>query len=341
MTDIRIGLVGAGQWGKNYVRNLASLGVLGAICDASQERLDSFKADYPGLHLTTSVDELAAQDDITGVVVATDTQHHFPVAHKLLAASKSCLVEKPLTDSPQSSAQLCELAEGSGLTLMVGHILLYHPAVERIKRMLESGELGELHYISMIRAKLGMVRKYENVMWSFAPHDISVAQYLLGTAPESISASGASFVTPGIQDVTQLTLNYPGGSWVSITSNWLDPERTTLIKVIGSKAMAVFNDGNKEAPLTVYDAGVDWDALGSETGSTIKLRSGEAQAVQLDPAEPLKRECEEFVRCIRERATPRSSGRQGLENIRILAAADESLRSGGAAVAFTGSTMGQ
>jgi predicted dehydrogenase len=334
MTDISIGLVGAGQWGKNYLRNLAALGVLGAVCDSSQERLDSFAAEYPDLRLTTSVDDLAAIENIAGVVVATDTQHHFPVAQKLLSAGKSCLVEKPLTDSPQSARELCEFAESNGLTLMVGHILLYHPAVEHIKGMLDRGELGELQYISMVRAKLGTIRKYENVMWSFAPHDISVAQYLLGEAPQTVSAAGAAFVTPGIEDVTQLTLGYPGGRWASITSNWLDPERTTLIKVVGSKASAVFNDGNKEAPLTVYDSGVDWDALGSETGSAIKTRSGDTQAVQLPAGEPLKRECEEFVRCIAERAVPRSSGRQGYENVQILAAADESLRSGGAAVSF-------
>ncbi|MDQ3023465.1 MAG: Gfo/Idh/MocA family oxidoreductase [bacterium] len=344
MTDIKIGLVGAGQWGRNYVKNLAALGVLGAVCDSSSERMDAIAADfpeeqYPDLRFTCKVDELAAMDDIAGCIVATPTEHHFPVAHKLLSAGKSCLVEKPLTDSPETSRELCEVAEANGLTLMVGHILLYHPVVEHIKGMIERGELGEVQYISMVRAKLGTIRRHENVMWSFAPHDISVAQYLLGSAPQSVSAVGASYVTPGIEDVTHLTLNFPGGKMASITSSWLDPERVTLIKVVGSQRSAVFNDANKDAPLTVYEKGVDWDSVASD--GPVKLRDGAGEHPPIAAGEALLAECVEFVRCIREKATPRSSGRQGLENVSILATADQSLLSGGATVQLGAAQLAQ
>jgi UDP-2-acetamido-3-amino-2,3-dideoxy-glucuronate N-acetyltransferase len=345
MSDIKIGLVGAGQWGKNYVRNLAQLGVLGAVCDTSVERLAGFAAEYPDAYFTTDLAELAARPDIAGCIVATPTEHHFHVAHTLLTAGKSCLVEKPLTDAPETARELCERAEAGGLTFMVGHILLYHPAIEHIKGLLERGELGDVYYIAMTRAKLGTIRRHENVMWSFAPHDISVVQYLLGDAPATVSASGASFVTPGIEDVTQLSLTFPGGTMASIVSSWLDPERVNLIKVVGSKASVVFNDVSKE--LTLHELGVDWESysvgaaasrpadggkLPPPLGSSIPVRSGDSRKIELDPAEPLRRECEEFVRCIRERAAPRSSGRQGYANVQILAAADESLRRGGATV---------
>jgi UDP-2-acetamido-3-amino-2,3-dideoxy-glucuronate N-acetyltransferase len=338
MTDIRIGLVGAGNWGRNYVKNLAALGVLGVVCDASSARMDAVaadypEADYPDLRFTCKVEELAAMDDIAGVVVATPTEHHYNVARTLLAAGKSCLVEKPLTDSPETARELCELAEAKGVTLMVGHVLLYHPAVEALRGLIESGALGDVWYVSAVRAKLGVIRRHENVMWSFAPHDISVVQYLLGEAPVSVRAVGASYVTPGIEDVTHLTLNFADGKSASITSNWLDPERTSLIKVVGSKAMAVFNDNNKEAPLMLHYKGVDWEQHAQPGGGgPIPLRNGEGEAVPLTAGEALRKECEEFIRCIGEKDTPRSSGRQGLENVSILAKAAESLKQGGATV---------
>jgi predicted dehydrogenase len=335
MTNTRIGLVGAGQWGKNYVRNLAAIGALGAVCDASAARLDDLREANPGVHFTTSVDELAAMDDIAGVVVATDTLHHYPVASKLLAAGKHCLVEKPLTDSPETALDLCQTAEANGLTLMVGHILLYHPVVEHIKGMIERGELGDVYYITAIRANLGTIRRHENVMWSMAPHDISVAQYLLGEAPERVSAAGQAFIQqdPPIEDVTNLTLHFPGGKLASITSSWLDPEKVRLIKVVGSERMVVFNDMDPRYPLQVHEKGVDWEQFSEPVaGSSVKVRSGDVHTPFVEPAEPLKQECLEFIRCIETGDTPRSSGRQGYANVRILACADDSLRQGGASV---------
>jgi len=201
-----------------------------------------------------------------------------------------------------------------------------------MRALIERGELGDIQYISMIRAKLGTVRRHENVMWSFAPHDISVAQYLLGESPESVNAVGHCYVTDDIEDVTHLTLNFAGGRMASITSSWLDPERVTLIKVVGNRRMAVFNDADKEAPVTVYDKGVDWDSVAAD--GPVKLREGGVDKPQLESGEALKRECEEFVRCIARGATPRSSGRQGYENVSILASADASLRHGGEKVAI-------
>jgi predicted dehydrogenase len=333
----RIALVGLGNWGRNYLRNLASLGSLAGVCDMNPKSLEAAARDFPQAQTFSSVEALAAADDIDGAVVAVPTPHHYSVAKALLAAGKHCLVEKPLCDSAAGALELCELAEGSSLTLMTGHILLYSPAVEHIRGMIDRGELGELYYISCTRTNLGAIRTSENAMWSLAPHDISIVQYLLGAEPQRVSATGHAFVQKDAQihDMTTLTLYFGDGKMATITSSWLDPEKTRLIKVVGSKKMVVFDDMDPRYQLQIHEKGVDWEAVASgEVGaaSFLKVRSGDVHIPFVKPTEPLKAECAEFVRCIQTGASPRSSGRQGYANVRILACADDSLRGFGAPV---------
>jgi predicted dehydrogenase len=333
----RVALVGLGNWGRNYLRNLASLGSLAAVCDMNPKSLEAAGRDFPQAKQFTSVDELCASADIDGAVIAVPTPHHHSVAKALLSAGKHCLVEKPLCDSAAGALELCELAESKGLTLMTGHILLYSPAVEHIRGMIDRGELGELYYISCTRTNLGAIRTSENAMWSLAPHDISIVQYLLGAEPERVSATGHAFVQKEqqIQDMTQLTLFFADGKLATITSSWLDPEKTRLIKVVGSKRMVVFDDMDPRYQLQVHEKGVDWDAVSGDSvgaASFLKVRSGDVHIPFVKPTEPLKAECAEFVRCIQTKAEPRSSGRQGYANVRILSCADESLRGFGAPV---------
>ncbi len=332
MADVRIGLVGAGTWGKNYVRNLAAIGVLHAVCDANEKVLEQIKAAHPTVKTTTNLDDLCAMDDLSGVVVATHTPNHHPVAKKLLEAKKHCHVEKPLTDSPEKSLELCEIAEANNLTLMVGHILLYHPVVQHIQGMVERGELGDIYYINCIRTNLGTIRRNENVMWSMAPHDISVVQFILGQNPDEVSATGGAFVQTeaAICDVTNLTMHFPDGKLSNITSSWLDPEKVRLTKVVGSEKMVVFDDMDPRYKLSVHEKGVDWKQFNEQQSSSfLKVRSGDVHIPFVKPTEPLKAECLEFVECIKTGRTPLTSGRQGHANVCILSAADKSLASHG------------
>jgi len=333
---VRIGLVGVGNWGKNYVRNLAGLSALHAVCDTDETRLSDIARAYPGVKAAASVEELCQGSSIDGAIVATDATSHYAVAKQLLAAGKHCLVEKPLTIEPETALELCELAERNGLVLMVGHILLYHPAVEYIRAMIERGELGEVYYITAMRTNLGVIRRNENVMWSLAPHDVSVVQYLLGGDPSMVSATGQAFVQPeqGVHDVTYLTLHFPDRRIASIISSWLDPEKVRLIKVVGSERMVVFDDMDPRYTLQVHDKSVDWQQFNEPAqGSSLKVRTGAVRIPFIRQTEPLRAECEEFVRCIRTGDSPRSSGRQGYANVRILACADESLRQHGMPIA--------
>jgi len=332
----RIGIVGVGRWGKNYVRNLATLRALYAVCDINSDELEWARTQQPNLRSVADVRELADMAELEGAVVATPTPNHYDTARVLLEAGKHCHVEKPLTDSPDAARELCEIAQANGLILMVGHILLYHPAIEYIKGMIERGEFGEIYYICAQRANLGQIRRHENAMWSLAPHDISVVQYLLGANPISVSATGRAFVQTNeqIHDVTHLTLHFDGKQFASITSSWLDPEKLRLIKVVGSERMAVFDDMDARYKLQVHEKGVDWDQfLEPVAGSSLKVRSGDISIPFVRPTEPLRAECEEFLRCIRTGETPRASGSQGYANVRILACASESLRQQGMPVA--------
>jgi predicted dehydrogenase len=333
---LRIGLVGTGAWGRNYLRNLAGLGALAAVCDTDERRLAEVRASFPSVAVCSSVAELLAQN-LNGAVVATHTPQHYPVAKELLAAGLHCHVEKPLTESVEQALELCELAESQHLVLSAGHILLYHPAVEYIKGMLERGELGEVYYINAVRANLGAIRTHENAMWSLAPHDISVVQYLLGEEPDSVSATGRAFVQAqaGIYDVTHLSIHFPSGKLASVTSSWLDPEKVRQIKVVGSKCMVVFDDMDPRYKLQVHDKGVDWEQFNeASSASALKVRSGDVHIPFVKPTEPLRAECEEFLRCIRTGGTPRTGGRQGLTNVQILAAGQRSLGLNGQPVAI-------
>ncbi len=330
-----VGLIGAGTWGKNYVRNLSALGALHAVCDQNEPALAWVKAQFPQVRVCHTVDELLALDQLNAAVIATHTPEHYPVAKRLLEAGKHCLVEKPLTQTVQMAEELCAIAETNGLQLMVGHILLYHPVVQYLKGMLDRGEMGDVYYMSAVRANLGQIRRNENAMWSLAPHDISVVQYLFGAEPKHVSATGQAFVQheAGIHDLTYLTLFFGDGRIANITSSWLDPEKVRLIKVVGSKQMAVFDDMDPRYMLQIHDKSVDWNQFNEPVqGSALKVRTGDVHIPFIKPSEPLKEECQDFIRSIETGTPPRASGRQGYANVRILSAADESLRQGGAPV---------
>jgi predicted dehydrogenase len=330
---IGVAVVGAGGWGKNHVRNFASLrgAQLRWVCDVSAEALAPVARTWPEVRTTSSLDDVLADERVRAVVIATDAPSHEGIARRVLESGRDALVEKPLTLSATSSAALCEIAQRGERILMVGHLLLYHPAVTRLRQLVTSGELGEVLYVASQRTNLGVVRRDENAWWSLAPHDLSVAGYLLDAEPESVSASGGVFLQPerGIEDVVFATVRYAGGKLAHVHVSWLDPHKTRRLTVVGTKKMAVFDDASPDMKLTLFDKGVEPPpkALTYEQG--VRIRTGDIVVPALEMAEPLKRECESFLRAVRTREQPLADGKSGHAIVRVLEAGQRSLREAG------------
>ena len=332
-------VVGAGGWGKNHVRNFAMIpqADLRFVCDRDERVRRLMTAAYPGTKAVEDVEEVVADPAVSAVVVATDAPSHFELAELALRHGKDVLVEKPLCLSGEKAAYLCELASTRGRILMVGHLLLYHPAVERLKSLLDAGELGDVLYIYAQRVNLGVVRSEENAWWSLAPHDISVANYLFGASPRSVSATGSCYLQSdrGIEDVVFATLHYAGGRMAHIHVSWLDPHKTRKLTVVGDKKMAVFNDTSPDQKLAIFDKGVEPPATVSyEEG--MRVRTGDIRIPALKMVEPLRRECDAFLRAVRTRKSPVSHAQSGLDVVRTLEAGALSLARRGALVELGG-----
>ncbi len=323
-----LAVVGAGGWGRNLVRNYADLpGVeLRYVCDKSQAAREAAARAHPRVRAVEDLAPVLADREVRAVVVCTDAPSHHEVALAALRAERDVFVEKPLTLSAQTSEELCRAATASSRILMVGHLLLYHPAVEMLRNIIEQGELGDVLYVYAQRLNLGVVRRDENAWWSLAPHDISVANYLLGDVPASVTASGGTFLQRerALEDVVFATLHYPAGRLAHVHVSWLDPHKTRRLTVVGSKKMAVFDDASADQKLVLFDKGVEPPAtLTYEEG--VRIRTGDIRIPALRMVEPLRRECEAFVRAVRTRETPRASGVSGLAVVRALEAGSRSL----------------
>lgn len=288
---------------------------------------------YPSVSVVSELPILLEDPAVDAVVVATHAPSHFEVSEAALRAGKDVFVEKPLCLSGDQAAALCGLAEQSGRILMVGHLLLYHPAVERLKGLIDDGELGDVLYIYAQRVNLGVVRQEENAWWSLAPHDISVANYLLGSSPEAVSATGSCYLQSGrgIEDVVFATLHYPDRRMAHIHVSWLDPHKTRKLTVVGDKKMAVFDDTSADQKLAVFDKGVEPPAtLSYEEG--VRIRTGDILIPALKMAEPLRRECLCFLEAVRTRRAPVADGASGLHVVRALEGGSRSLAEGGARI---------
>ncbi|MGA2670025.1 MAG: Gfo/Idh/MocA family oxidoreductase [Dehalococcoidia bacterium] len=314
-----IAVVGCGYWGKNLVRNFAELGALRAICDSNSEVLSKLAALYPNVKGETNLDAMLTDKEIKGVVIALPAALHYPAARQALLADKDVFVEKPITSKSSEAQELVELAEKRKCILMVGHLMLYHPAVHILKRHIQSGDLGEIYYLYSTRVNLGQVRRDESALWRLAPHDISLFLYLLEDFPEVVSAQGISYIQPHLEDVVFITLQFRPNVLAHIHASWLDPHKIRQLTIVGSKQMAVFDDMEPEHKLKIYDQGVvdNRDKLASPSG-TLALRSEGVFLPRVDLAEPLSLECRHFLECIKNRSTPLSNGKQGLEVVRIL-----------------------
>lgn len=321
-----IAVVGMGYWGKNLARNFHELGALHTICDTSPAVEKEWKAKFPDVRFTQDFGHVLADPGIRAVALATPAVTHYGMARTALEAGKDVFVEKPLAIKVEEGRALVDLAGRLGRVLMVGHILRYHPAVIALGRLISSGDLGQIQYLYSNRLNIGKIRTEENILWSFAPHDISVMLALLGEMPMSVACQGGGYLNPLVMDVTTSEFAFPSGVRAHIFVNWLHPFKEQRLVVVGSQKMAVFDDTAKNK-LVLYPHKVEWK---DRVPTAVKA---EAEVVPLDASEPLKEECRQFIACLDSRAAPVTDGAEGLRVLTVLDACQRSLASGGGTVA--------
>lgn len=302
-------VVGAGRWGKNHIRTLAKMGSLGGIVDTNGECLAGLCAEYavPGFREL----EQAVEHGFDGYVVATPAETHYPIGKMLLERGLNVLIEKPMTLRSEHSAELVVIAERTGASLMVGHLLLFHPAIRKLKEMLECGKIGRLYYIYSNRLNLGTVRTEENVFWSFAPHDISVFDYLIGSSPVTIEAKGSKFLQDQIYDVTITQLAYPGNIHAHIFVSWLHPFKEQRLVLVGSKGMLSFDDYSEEKNILYYNKRIDWD-----NGKPVKVEEPD-EIIDYERGLPLDEELIYFIEHM-DSKIEYADGKTGHEVVRVL-----------------------
>jgi predicted dehydrogenase len=300
----RVAQVGLGQWGKNLVRNFDQLAELVWLCDIDDERRAQAAQSYPSAQVTSSFDDVLADESVEAVVVATPVPTHYELARRALEADKHVFVEKPPAMRGAEMEELCELAEERDRVLMPGHLLLYHPGVQKLKEIVDSGELGEVLYVYGNRQNLGTFRTNENALWSLGVHDLSVLLYLIEEEPSEVRAHGNAFLSRGVEDVVFCYLRFPSGKMAHMHLSWLDPHKIRRITVVGNERMAVFDDMERERKITVYD---NW-----------RTRTGDIYSPTVDATEPLQRECEHFLRLVAGEGAPHKAARDAIPVVRAL-----------------------
>ena len=322
---VRIGVVGLGYWGPNLARNFASLPgcELAYCCDSSQDARARLEPMFPGARFTAQLSDLLEDGALDAIAVATPVPTHATLAQRVLEAGKHCFVEKPLAQSVSDAERAVQAARECGRVLMVGHLLEYHPGVQQLKELTDSGELGDrIYYIYGNRLNLGKLRADENALWSLGAHDVSVVLYLADEEPSEVAAHGESYVRGAVEDVVFCFLRFPSGLAAHLHLSWLDPHKERRFTVVGSRRMATFDDMAIEGKLTIYDKGFDEDARGYGEYIT---RSGYSYSPRIPNVEPLRVECEHFVECVRTGARPRSDGESGLRVVGVLERLQQSL----------------
>jgi predicted dehydrogenase len=325
--ELRVGVVGLGYWGPNLARNLAAIPgcELAWLCDASEPVRERVAPSFPAARTTAELSDLLADAALDAIVLATPVPSHAELALAVADAGKHCFVEKPLATTAGDAERAVQAFERAGRTLMVGHLLEYHPAVARLKELVDGDELGDLYYVYGNRLNLGKLRADENALWSLGAHDVSVALHLIGEEPIECQARGASFVRAGVQDVVFCYLRFPSGVVAHLHLSWLDPHKERRLTVVGARRMATFDDMLIEGKLTVYDKGFDED---TRSWGEYIARSGDIFSPRVPNVEPLRVECEHFVHCLRSGERPRSDGHSGLRVVRVLELLQRSLEQG-------------
>lgn len=317
-----IALVGIGAWGANILRNLNDLGVLHTACDTNRDILAQHEKNYAGVCFCTDFDQILGDAEITAVVIATPAATHYELSKQALLAGKDVFAEKPLALKLEEGQELATIARNSEKILMVGHILRYHPALTKLQEMIAKGDLGKLQYIYSNRLNIGKLRTEENILWSFAPHDISVLLALLDEDPVKITATGGAYLSENVYDTTLTAIEFKNGAKAHIFVSWLHPFREQKLVVVGSKTMAVFDDLTQEK-LFIYPHEVEW-----KDGKEPVAKKNDFQPIEIEKDEPLRRELAHFIQCTLRRITPMTDANEGLRVLKVLQAAEHSLRTG-------------
>lgn len=332
---LKMGVVGCGYWGPNLVRNFRSVPncEVRMVCDPDDDRLGHMKSLYPEVEVCRDHQHVLNGSGLDAVAVATPVRHHFSIAKASLLAGKHTFVEKPMATSAAECDELVQIAEDRGLTLMVGHTFLYAPPIRKIKEIVDWGDIGEIQYISSRRLNLGLFQKDINVAWDLAPHDLSIILHIMGEMPETVSCNGSAHVTPGIEDVTVMYLNFSRKRCAIVHNSWLDPRKVREMTIVGTKRMIVYDDVAALEKIKIFDARVErpphYDSFAE---FQYAYHYGDVYAPHIRQEEPLKLQCQHFIDCIQHGRQPLTNGRHGAELVRILEAARASLNQGGARI---------
>jgi predicted dehydrogenase len=331
---IRLAVAGAGYWGINHVRAFSRLAgcELVAVCDPDERARARAAALAPGARVEHEFDAVLSAKDIDAVVLATPAIHHAAQAQAALAAGKHVFVEKPLALTAADARATVAAAKTANRTLMVGHLMLYHPAFHRLSELVKSGELGRVYYLYALRVNLGRLRRDENALWSFAPHDLSMILSLVPSAPVSVAARGEAYLQEGVEDVVFVNLGFADRTMAQIQLSWLDPRKERRLTVVGSKKMVDFDDSSPSEKLRIYDKGYDRPPEFTQYGEYLTVRQGDVHIPRVDGGEPLEIECRHFIDCIREGKTPLSDGASALRVVELLEGASRSMAQGGVPV---------
>src|SRR5437016_759174 len=336
--EITVGIIGCGYWGPLLVRNFKGLAdcQLKAVCDSNIERLKHIRGLYPDVEGMAQTQQLLNGTNVDAVVIATPVKHHFSLAKAALLAGKHTFIEKPMASSSAECEELIEIADRNGLVLMIDHTFLYSSPVQKIAQIVQAGDLGEIRYINCRRLNLGLFQKDINVAWDLAPHDISIILHILDELPTTINCQGNAHITPGIEDVTNMSLSFSRKRFATIQSSWLEPRKIREMTIVGTRRMIVYDDLETHEKIRIYDLRVDqpphYDTFAEFQYS---YHYGDSYIPYIQQEEPLKLACQHFLDCIETLSQPITGGRQGLEMIRILEAASASIKMHGAPVTFS------
>lgn len=333
---MKIGVVGAGYWGRNLIRNMSQLGVLDTVCDVDKASLGKIKSTYPGVSLVDSLTPVLNRSEIEAVVIATPASMHYVTAKQCLSAGKHVLVEKPFTLSLKEADELISIARKKKLVLMVGMTFIYNAAVRKVRELIQSGALGDIYYVYFERVNLGKVRTDVNVWWNLAPHDISIALYWLDSKIDNLTARGSCYLQKDIEDVVWANIKFRNNTCVLIHTSWLHPNKTRKAVVVGSRKMVIYDEISPDMKVQVYDKGIDRKDISKRLGEyenfgqfQLIQRAGDIYIPKINFTEPLLEECSHFVECIKTGRKPRTDGVWSREIVRVLEAGQKSMKKNG------------
>ena len=325
---MKIGLVGVGPWGRNHLRVWKELGVLYGVCETDEPRARNLQQEFPDLKVTTALNDLAGDPEINGMVIATPAETHYRLGKECILSGKDVFIEKPLALTIREGEDLVDLSKRHNRILMVGHILQYHPAIRKLKTLIHNGELGKVSYFYSNRLSFGRIRTAENILWSFAPHDISVMLLMLNEQPSTVASQGGNYIHKSMADVTVSTFQFKSGRNAHIFVSWLHPFKEQKLVVVGDHQMAVFDDLAEVNKLTLYPHRINW------INNLPVSEKGQGVAVEFEMKEPLKEECLHFLKCLENRQKPETNGEEGMKVLRILTACQQSLEREGEVIRF-------